>query len=154
MADGSSPLVLHIDLLDCSSSVTQFALTESIAPCRRCVLCAPVVPEAGSRTAFWEARSGRQEQKRSGDGALWTAVAFSLFSSSDEDKKDEAERKKDEMILLLKKAKLSLHRGNLQAASSYLHQAVALAHQTHNNQAIIYTYSQVIYQALRPECHC
>ncbi|XP_050926190.1 tetratricopeptide repeat protein 19, mitochondrial isoform X4 [Lates calcarifer] len=45
------------------------------------------------------------------------------------------------MILLLKKAKLSLIRGQLQAASSLLHQAVALAHQTHNNQAIIYTYS-------------
>lgn len=45
------------------------------------------------------------------------------------------------MILLLKKAKLSVHRGQLQAASGFLHQAVVLAHQTHNNQAIIYTYS-------------
>ncbi|KAM9321754.1 tetratricopeptide repeat protein 19, mitochondrial isoform 2-T3 [Pholidichthys leucotaenia] len=45
------------------------------------------------------------------------------------------------MILLLKKAKLNIHRGQLHVASSYLHQAVVLAHQTHNNQAIIYTYS-------------
>ncbi|XP_030606926.1 tetratricopeptide repeat protein 19, mitochondrial isoform X2 [Archocentrus centrarchus] len=67
--------------------------------------------------------------------------AFSLFSSSEEDKRDEAQRKEDEMILLLKKAKLSVHRGQLQAASGFLHQAVVLAHQTHNNQAIIYTYS-------------
>uniref|UniRef100_A0A3Q0SHS5 Tetratricopeptide repeat domain 19 n=1 Tax=Amphilophus citrinellus TaxID=61819 RepID=A0A3Q0SHS5_AMPCI len=66
---------------------------------------------------------------------------FSLFSSSEEDKRDEAQRKEDEMILLLKKAKLSVHRGQLQAASGFLHQAVVLAHQTHNNQAIIYTYS-------------
>lgn len=45
------------------------------------------------------------------------------------------------MVLLLKKAKLSMHRGQLQAASGFLHQAVVLAHQNHNNQAIIYTYS-------------
>ncbi|XP_076600457.1 tetratricopeptide repeat protein 19, mitochondrial isoform X1 [Chaetodon auriga] len=75
-------------------------------------------------------------------GVLWVAVAaFSLFSSSDEDQRDEVQRKEDEMILLLKKAKLSMFRGQLQAASGFLHQAVALAHQTHNNQAIIYTYS-------------
>lgn len=72
---------------------------------------------------------------------LWAAVAFSLFSSSDEDQRDEAQRKEDEMIQLLKKAKLSVYRGQLQAASGFLHQAVVLAHQTHNNQAIIYTYS-------------
>lgn len=74
---------------------------------------------------------------------LWAAVAFSLFSRSDEDQRDEAQRKEDEMILLLKKAKLSVYRGQLQAASGFLHQAVVLAHQTHNNQAIIYTYSQM-----------
>ncbi|XP_030606925.1 tetratricopeptide repeat protein 19, mitochondrial isoform X1 [Archocentrus centrarchus] len=80
-------------------------------------------------------------RSRGGGGMLWAAVAFSLFSSSEEDKRDEAQRKEDEMILLLKKAKLSVHRGQLQAASGFLHQAVVLAHQTHNNQAIIYTYS-------------
>ncbi|KAK2822960.1 hypothetical protein Q5P01_023025 [Channa striata] len=76
-----------------------------------------------------------------GGGVLWGAVAFSLFSTSEEDQRDEAQRKNDEMILLLKKAKLSIHRGQLQAASGFLHQAIALAHQTHNQQAIIYTYS-------------
>ncbi|XP_039672887.1 LOW QUALITY PROTEIN: tetratricopeptide repeat protein 19, mitochondrial [Perca fluviatilis] len=74
-------------------------------------------------------------------GVLWAAVAFSLFSRSDEDQRDEAQRKEDDIILLLKKAKLSVYRGQLQAASGFLHQAVALAHQTHNTQAIIYTYS-------------
>lgn len=72
---------------------------------------------------------------------LWVAVAFSLFSSTDEDRLDEAQKKEDEIILLLKKAKLSVSRGQLPAASGFLHQAVFLAHQTHNNQAIIYTYS-------------
>ncbi|XP_058477111.1 tetratricopeptide repeat protein 19, mitochondrial isoform X2 [Solea solea] len=76
-----------------------------------------------------------------GGGVLWAALAFSLFSSSDEDHRDEAQRKEDEIILLLKKAKLSVHRGLFDAAAAFLHQAVALAHQTNNNQAIIYSYS-------------
>ncbi|XP_026005087.1 tetratricopeptide repeat protein 19, mitochondrial isoform X2 [Astatotilapia calliptera] len=84
---------------------------------------------------------GNRERRRR-RGAVGSArYAFSLFGSSEEDKRDEAQRKEDEMILLLKKAKLSVHRGQLQAASGFLHQAVVLAHQTHNNQAIIYTYS-------------
>ncbi|XP_014828826.1 PREDICTED: tetratricopeptide repeat protein 19, mitochondrial isoform X2 [Poecilia mexicana] len=123
---------------------------------------ARVVPEAGRRAACWEAQSRRQDgtkyHRRRG-GGLWAAVgmfshspvrnlgmrqiAFSLFSSTDEDQRDEAQRKEDDIILLLKKAKLSMHRGNLQAASSFFHQAVALAQQTHNKQAIIYTYSQM-----------
>ncbi|XP_067330187.1 tetratricopeptide repeat protein 19, mitochondrial isoform X3 [Channa argus] len=85
-----------------------------------------------------DAESGRGG---GGGSVLWAAVAFSLFSTSDEAQRDEEQRKEDEMILLLKKAKLSIHRDQLQAASGFLHQAVALAHQTHNQQAIIYTYS-------------
>ncbi|XP_034412310.1 tetratricopeptide repeat protein 19, mitochondrial isoform X1 [Cyclopterus lumpus] len=45
------------------------------------------------------------------------------------------------MILLLKKAKLSVSRGQLQAASGLLHQALVLAHQTHNQPAVLYSYS-------------
>ncbi|XP_037314080.2 tetratricopeptide repeat protein 19, mitochondrial [Pungitius pungitius] len=74
-------------------------------------------------------------------GCLMAVVAFSLFSSADEDQRDEAQRKEDEMILLLKKAKLSVSRGQLEVASGFLHQAVVVAHQTHNHQAVIYAYS-------------
>ncbi|XP_028282585.1 tetratricopeptide repeat protein 19, mitochondrial [Parambassis ranga] len=104
----------------------------------------PVLPTS---SACWENLTGHDSTRaESGGGGggrtlLWAAAAFSLFGSADEDQRDEAQRKEDEIILLLKKAKLSLHRGQLQAASAFLHQAVALAHQTHNNQAIIYTYS-------------
>ncbi|XP_033987934.1 tetratricopeptide repeat protein 19, mitochondrial [Trematomus bernacchii] len=84
---------------------------------------------------------GGENTKRGRGGVLWAAIAFSLFSSSDEDRRDEAQRKEDEIILLLKKAKLSLSRDQLEAASVFLHQALALAHQTHNHQAIIYCYS-------------
>ncbi|KAM6920167.1 tetratricopeptide repeat protein 19, mitochondrial [Lycodopsis pacificus] len=83
---------------------------------------------------FWKGGGG------GGGGVLWVAVAFSFFST-DEDQRDEAQRKEDEMILLLKKAKLSVSRGQLQAASGLLHQAVVVAHQTHNHQAVIYAYS-------------
>ncbi|KAM4604901.1 tetratricopeptide repeat protein 19, mitochondrial isoform 2-T2 [Polymixia lowei] len=68
-------------------------------------------------------------------------MAFSLFSTTEEDPRDEAQKKEDDLILLLKKAKLSMYRGQLHAASGLLHQAVVLAHQTHNTTAIIYTYS-------------
>ncbi|XP_035490566.2 tetratricopeptide repeat protein 19, mitochondrial isoform X2 [Scophthalmus maximus] len=103
---------------------------------------------AAQRSACWVNRLQASERGGGGRGggggggaALCAAVAFSLFSRSDENQKDESQRKEDEMILLLKKAKLSLIRDQLHAASGFLHQAVALAHQTHNNQAVIYTYS-------------
>lgn len=72
---------------------------------------------------------------------MWSVVAFSLFRKTEEDTRDEAQKTEDEIILLLKKAKLSMKRGQLHAASGLLHQAIGLAHQSHNTQAIIYTYS-------------
>ncbi|XP_062337930.1 tetratricopeptide repeat protein 19, mitochondrial [Osmerus eperlanus] len=72
---------------------------------------------------------------------IWSVMAFSLFGQTEEDTRDEAQKKEDEIILLLKKAKLSMKRGQLQVASGFLHQAIALAHKSHNTQAIIYTYS-------------
>ncbi|XP_036375188.1 tetratricopeptide repeat protein 19, mitochondrial [Megalops cyprinoides] len=70
---------------------------------------------------------------------LYSALAFSLFGKSDEE--DEAKKTEDEIIMLLKRAKLSMMRDELEAANGFLHQAIRLAHQSHNNQAIIYTYS-------------
>ncbi|XP_037537879.1 tetratricopeptide repeat protein 19, mitochondrial [Nematolebias whitei] len=111
-----------------------------------------IIPEATDVSACWVTVRRHEATRRKlheGPGGgekrriLWAAVAFSLFSSTEEDERDESQRKEDEMILLLKKAKLSIHRDQLQAASSFLHQAVVLAHQTHNNEAIIYTYSQM-----------
>ncbi|XP_064799224.1 tetratricopeptide repeat protein 19, mitochondrial-like isoform X2 [Oncorhynchus masou masou] len=72
---------------------------------------------------------------------MWSAIAFSLFSKAEEDTRTEAQKKEDEIILLLKRAKLSIMRGQLHGANGFLHQAIALAHQSRNTQAIIYTYS-------------
>ncbi|KAK3567526.1 hypothetical protein QTP86_019922 [Hemibagrus guttatus] len=71
--------------------------------------------------------------------AVLGAMAFSLFGSKDE--RTEAQKMEDEIILLLKKAKYSMMLGELEAANGFLHKAVRLAHQSHNNDAIIYTYS-------------
>ncbi|CAB1325771.1 unnamed protein product, partial [Coregonus sp. 'balchen'] len=73
--------------------------------------------------------------------AMWSAIGFSFFSKAEEDTRTEAQKKEDEIILLLKRAKLGIMRGQLHGANGFLHQAIALAHQTHNTQAIIYTYS-------------
>ncbi|KAK7877660.1 hypothetical protein WMY93_031672 [Mugilogobius chulae] len=63
------------------------------------------------------------------------------FRSDGGRERDEAQRKEEEMILLLKKAKLSIHRDQLSSASSFLHQAVALAQQLHHQDALLYCYS-------------
>ncbi|XP_063075328.1 tetratricopeptide repeat protein 19, mitochondrial isoform X1 [Engraulis encrasicolus] len=72
---------------------------------------------------------------------LWAAAAAFSFFGKAEDERDEAQKAEDEIIMLLKRAKLSMMRDELEAANGYLHQAIRLAHQTHNTQAIIYTYS-------------
>ncbi|KAM9427567.1 tetratricopeptide repeat protein 19, mitochondrial-like isoform 2-T2 [Salvelinus alpinus] len=71
---------------------------------------------------------------------MGSVIAFSLFSKT-EDTRTDAQMKEDEIILLLKRAKLSMMRGQLHGANGFLHQAIKLAHQTNNSQAIIYTYS-------------
>ncbi|KAA0719329.1 Tetratricopeptide repeat protein 19, mitochondrial [Triplophysa tibetana] len=71
--------------------------------------------------------------------AGWGLAAWGTMGSSDE--RTEEQKLEDDLILLLKKAKYSLMIGELDAADGFLHKAVRLAHQTHNNDAIIYTYS-------------
>ncbi|KAL6490276.1 hypothetical protein MHYP_G00006210 [Metynnis hypsauchen] len=85
-----------------------------------------------------QSRTGRSGYQQRGV-ALWSALAFSIFGSTDE--RTEAQKTEDEIILLLKKAKYSMMLGELDAANVFLHKAVRLAHQSHNNDAIIYTYS-------------
>ncbi|XP_059915117.1 tetratricopeptide repeat protein 19, mitochondrial isoform X2 [Gadus macrocephalus] len=105
-----------------------------------------------STSGSWSARSrqmeemGREKHQHHGEGPPWSgavlgALAFSFFQSTEEDTRSEAQKSEDEIIMLLKKAKLSMYRGQLPAASGLLHQAVALAHKSSNTQAIIYTYS-------------
>ncbi|XP_053223612.1 tetratricopeptide repeat protein 19, mitochondrial [Podarcis raffonei] len=128
-------------------------------------LCVALLPRRGLRVAAAAAALGRRSLAqaragRSGDGGgkrLTTAAgaatlaggpglsAFSLFSREAEKEKDSAEgqseaKEEDTIILLLKKAKLSIMKGELEEAERLLHEAARLSHQSDNKQAIIYTY--------------
>ncbi|XP_019730644.1 tetratricopeptide repeat protein 19, mitochondrial isoform X3 [Hippocampus comes] len=83
---------------------------------------------------------GRKDGRRGRGRGIWTvpAAIFGLFGSS-----EEPSSKEEELIMLLKKAKLSMLRGELEAASSFLHAAAAIAHGERHRPAIIYTYSQM-----------
>ncbi|OCT91159.1 hypothetical protein XELAEV_18014215mg [Xenopus laevis] len=77
------------------------------------------------------------------------AAAFSLFSyfgkNESEEEVTEAEA---EIILLLKKAKLSIMKGEMEEAEEVLHQALNLAHKSGSTRAIIYTYDLMANLAL------
>ncbi|NXF11966.1 TTC19 protein, partial [Smithornis capensis] len=62
--------------------------------------------------------------------------------------RDAEEDGEDAIILLLKRAKLSAMRGELEEAQQLLHQALRLSQQAENTQAIIYTYSTMANVAL------
>ncbi|XP_062478360.1 tetratricopeptide repeat protein 19, mitochondrial isoform X1 [Pezoporus occidentalis] len=95
--------------------------------------------------AAW--RAGEQGSGRTGferrrwarpvGGALGFLGAFSLFP------RDAEEDGEDAVILLLKRAKLSVMKGELGEAEKLLHEALRLSHQSDNRKAIIYTYSMM-----------
>ncbi|XP_043923512.1 tetratricopeptide repeat protein 19, mitochondrial isoform X1 [Protopterus annectens] len=75
-------------------------------------------------------------------GLLGFCLAFSIFKSAQQDE-EEAQSAEDRIVLLLKRAKLNIIRGELEDADHILHQAIRLAHQSNNTQAIIYTYDMM-----------
>uniref|UniRef100_A0A663FDV9 Tetratricopeptide repeat domain 19 n=1 Tax=Aquila chrysaetos chrysaetos TaxID=223781 RepID=A0A663FDV9_AQUCH len=86
----------------------------------------------GGRTGF-----ARRRWARPVGGALGLLGAFSLFP------RDAEEEGEDAIILLLKRAKLSVMKGELGEAERVLHQALRLSHQSDNRKAIVYTYSMM-----------
>ncbi|NXW31203.1 TTC19 protein, partial [Phaetusa simplex] len=64
-------------------------------------------------------------------------AALSLFPRDDEEDGEDA------IIQLLKRAKLSVMKGELGEADRLLHQALRLSHQADNRKAIVYTYSMM-----------
>ncbi|XP_034608190.1 tetratricopeptide repeat protein 19, mitochondrial isoform X2 [Trachemys scripta elegans] len=93
----------------------------------------------GRRGAAWRAGSLRGP---SPGGVLAALAAFSLFSKNaeEETKEGDSAGTEDTIIFLLKKAKLSIMKGELEEAERILHEAVRLSHQSDNKKAIIYTY--------------
>ncbi|XP_061219538.1 tetratricopeptide repeat protein 19, mitochondrial isoform X2 [Neopsephotus bourkii] len=88
--------------------------------------------ESSGRTGFERWRWARPV-----GGALTFLGAFSLFP------RDAEEDGEDAIILLLKRAKLSVMKGELGEAEKLLHEALRLSHQSENRKAIIYTYSMM-----------
>ncbi|XP_038232221.1 tetratricopeptide repeat protein 19, mitochondrial isoform X4 [Dermochelys coriacea] len=98
----------------------------------------------GGRGAACGAGSLRGRSGPSPGGVLAALAAFSFFSKNAEEEKEtkegEGARTEDTIIFLLKKAKLSIMKGELEEAEWILHEAVRLSHQLDNKRAIIYTY--------------
>ncbi|XP_067834023.1 tetratricopeptide repeat protein 19, mitochondrial [Heptranchias perlo] len=92
----------------------------------------PARPAAGSR-------SGGPAPGNLG----WAGLAFLAATRLFEHDEKERQKTEDRIILLIKQAKLSAMKGNLEDADRMLHQALHLAQQSHNNQAITYTYIQM-----------
>ncbi|XP_027546932.1 tetratricopeptide repeat protein 19, mitochondrial isoform X2 [Neopelma chrysocephalum] len=108
---------------------------------RRC----PAVPRPAGPRQHRGQRAGttgtttalaRPRWARPAGPALAFLGGLSLFPRDAEEEEGE-----DAIILLLKKAKLSVMKGELAEAERLLHQALRLSHQEDNRQAIAYTYS-------------
>ncbi|XP_015277532.1 PREDICTED: tetratricopeptide repeat protein 19, mitochondrial isoform X2 [Gekko japonicus] len=106
---------------------------------------------AASGRGFCRRHLHAQERPRPHGGA--TPIAFglvlsasSLFSqeAEEETEKDATEslleEAEEEIIFLLKKAKLCIMKGELEEAERLLHEAARLSHQSNNRNGIIYTY--------------
>ncbi|XP_075710488.1 tetratricopeptide repeat protein 19, mitochondrial isoform X2 [Rhinoderma darwinii] len=71
---------------------------------------------------------------------LLSAAAFSLFSKLVEDKDEGLTLAEENIIYHLKKAKLSIMKGEMEEAEEVLHKTLRLAHECESKRAIIYTY--------------
>eukprot|EP00079_Xenopus_tropicalis_P011886 XP_002938292.2 PREDICTED: tetratricopeptide repeat protein 19, mitochondrial isoform X1 [Xenopus tropicalis] len=142
---------------------------------RRCVSCVAQrarnhCRQAGERTSWVAAASIRPKRitvstsrpfpsclvtfgkKRVSEGCrdlsfVMAAAAFSLFSYFGE-KEEEVTEAEQDIILLLKKAKLSIMKGEMEEAEEILHQALNMAHKSGSTRAIIYTYDLMANLAL------
>ncbi|XP_050837826.1 tetratricopeptide repeat protein 19, mitochondrial isoform X2 [Serinus canaria] len=92
----------------------------------------------GHRGNSGTATAGRPRWARPAGAALaFLGGFFSLFPRDAEEDGEEA------IVMLLKRAKLSIMKGELPEAEQLLHQALRQAHQQENRQAIIYAYSMM-----------
>ncbi|XP_074969721.1 tetratricopeptide repeat protein 19, mitochondrial isoform X2 [Phalacrocorax aristotelis] len=108
-------------------------------------------PPAGLPTLRAAWRGGARGEERGGSGTtglarrwarpvggtLGSLGALSLFPRDDEEDGEDA------IILLLKRAKLSVLKGELGEAERLLHEALRLSHRSDNRKAIVYTYSMM-----------
>ncbi|XP_051879211.1 tetratricopeptide repeat protein 19, mitochondrial [Pristis pectinata] len=109
----------------------------------RCCRPAPPPPPRPA-SGFQGALTRPTVQSRSGGpgprsaASLALLAAFGIFQWGEKQPVSD-----DEIILLIKRSKLSAAKGDLEDAERFLHQALHLAQQSQNNQAISYIYCQM-----------
>lgn len=106
-----------------------------------------------SEVLFKEERWSHESTNRTMGVPILAVFSFFSFSKSDdkeseEKQKDEGLEEEDGIIFLLKKAKLSIMKSELEDAERILHQAAGLAHESDNKQAMLYTYDLMANLAL------
>ncbi|MEE6468510.1 hypothetical protein FKM82_008301 [Ascaphus truei] len=124
--------------LSCVIKGTGILRAIQTAPCREAAACHLTPPPAPSLTSV---RQRRSQHRRRPPFLLLTAAAFSLFSTfADKDQGEDLTDSEENLIYLLKKAKLSIMKGEMEEAEEILHQALHLAQQSDSKRGIIYTY--------------
>ncbi|CAN2387848.1 respiratory chain complex III assembly, partial [Pristimantis euphronides] len=92
---------------------------------------------------------GRERPYRSGAPCvLLSAAVFSLFPVFVEDKDERLTPAEEDIIYNLKKAKLSIMKGEMEEAEEILHKTLRLAHECESKRAITYTYDLMANLAL------
>ncbi|XP_062816797.1 tetratricopeptide repeat protein 19, mitochondrial isoform X1 [Anolis carolinensis] len=106
------------------------------------------------------APEGRRRAAIGGTAAIlggFGLSAFSLFSQEaeqeekegkEEEEAKEGKQEEEAIIFLLKKAKLSIMKGEMEEAERILHEAARMAQKTENTAALIYTYDTMANLAL------
>ncbi|XP_075450286.1 tetratricopeptide repeat protein 19, mitochondrial isoform X1 [Ascaphus truei] len=121
--------------LSCVIKGTGILRAIQTAPCREAAACHLTPPSLTS------GRQRRSQHRRRSPFLLLTAAAFSLFSTfADKDQGEDLTDSEENLIYLLKKAKLSIMKGEMEEAEEILHQALHLAQQSDSKRGIIYTY--------------
>ncbi|KAM4048364.1 tetratricopeptide repeat protein 19, mitochondrial isoform 3-T3 [Anomaloglossus baeobatrachus] len=93
-----------------------------------------------SRVLYSGRRDGSYKSSSRPPIILLSAAAFSLFSKLEEDKDEGLTLAEENIIYHLKKAKLSIMKGEMEEAEEILHKTLHLAHECESKRAIIYTY--------------
>ncbi|KAM3932857.1 tetratricopeptide repeat protein 19, mitochondrial isoform 2-T2 [Leptodactylus fuscus] len=108
--------------------------------CRRFPACARLWPSSTSHVCVRSSGQGSYKGSSRPAITLLSAAAFSLFSKLVEDKDEGLTPAEENIIYHLKKAKLTIMKGEMEEAEEILHKTLRLAHECESNRAIIYTY--------------
>ncbi|XP_053560556.1 tetratricopeptide repeat protein 19, mitochondrial [Bombina bombina] len=93
----------------------------------------------GARSYLAASRLVRSQNQRNSPIPLLAVAAFSFFSKLVDNEQEENTESEEQIIYLLKKAKLSMMKDEMEEAEVILHQALHMAQQGDSRRAILYT---------------